>query len=130
MKTRMQPIGNVWGKFPRVVRDLASPAGKQVRIEMDGRETELDKTIIEAIKDPFDPSRSATPSTRHRDARCPPAAGKPAEGRLFAGGIPRERPGQHRDSPTTAPGSDVGSAFKRKAVRSGVIVSLEHAERM
>ena len=53
MKTRMQPIGNVWNKFPRVVRDLAMQFGKQVRIEMEGSETELDKTIIEAIKDPL-----------------------------------------------------------------------------
>jgi two-component system chemotaxis sensor kinase CheA len=53
MKTRMQPIGNVWAKFPRVVRDLASQLGKQVRIEMEGKETELDKTIVEAIKDPL-----------------------------------------------------------------------------
>ena len=53
MKTRMQPIGNVWSKFPRVVRDLALTCGKQVRIDMEGRETELDRTIIEAIKDPL-----------------------------------------------------------------------------
>lgn len=53
MKTRMQPIGNVWSKFPRVVRDLAAQFGKRVRIEMEGKETELDKTIIEAIKDPL-----------------------------------------------------------------------------
>ena len=53
MKTRMQPIGNVWSKFPRVVRDLAHACGKKVRIEMDGKETELDKTLIEAIKDPL-----------------------------------------------------------------------------
>jgi two-component system chemotaxis sensor kinase CheA len=53
MKTRMQPIDNVWNKFPRVVRDLALQCGKQVRIEMEGKETELDKTIIEAIKDPL-----------------------------------------------------------------------------
>ncbi|MGC3968836.1 MAG: hypothetical protein QM775_16145 [Pirellulales bacterium] len=53
MKTRMQPIGNVWTKFPRVVRDLASQLGKQVAIEMEGKETELDKTIVEAIKDPL-----------------------------------------------------------------------------
>ncbi|MGN6133773.1 MAG: chemotaxis protein CheA, partial [Aureliella sp.] len=53
MKTRMQPIGNVWSKFPRIVRDLASACGKEVRIEMEGKETELDKTIIEAIKDPL-----------------------------------------------------------------------------
>src|SRR5690349_23341350 len=53
MKTRMQPIGNVWSKFPRVVRDLATQFAKQVRIEMEGKDTELDKTIIEAIKDPL-----------------------------------------------------------------------------
>jgi two-component system chemotaxis sensor kinase CheA len=53
MKTRMQPIGNVWNKFPRVIRDLATQFGKRVRLEMEGSETELDKTIIEAIKDPL-----------------------------------------------------------------------------
>ena len=53
MKTRMQPIGVVWNKLPRVVRDLAAQCGKKIRIEMDGAETELDKTIIEAIKDPL-----------------------------------------------------------------------------
>lgn len=53
MKTRMQPIGNVWSKFPRVVRDLGVACGKSVSIEMEGKGTELDKTIIEAIKDPL-----------------------------------------------------------------------------
>ncbi len=53
MKTRMQPIGNIWGKFPRTVRDLVVSCGKEVRIQMEGKETELDKTIIEAIKDPL-----------------------------------------------------------------------------
>ncbi|HET7108487.1 MAG TPA: chemotaxis protein CheA [Candidatus Acidoferrum sp.] len=53
MKTRMQPIGNIWSKFPRTVRDVAMSCGKSVRIEMEGKETELDKTIIEAIKDPL-----------------------------------------------------------------------------
>ena len=53
MKTRMQPIGVVWNKLPRVVRDLASQVGKQISIEMIGADTELDKTIIEAIKDPL-----------------------------------------------------------------------------
>jgi two-component system chemotaxis sensor kinase CheA len=53
MKTRMQQISNVWSKFPRVVRDLAKQLNKQVRLEMEGKETELDKTIIEAIKDPL-----------------------------------------------------------------------------
>src|SRR5260370_15322674 len=53
MKTRMQPIGNIWDQFPRTVRDVALGCGKEVAIEMEGKETELDKTIIEAIKDPL-----------------------------------------------------------------------------
>lgn len=53
MKTRMQPISNIWSKFPRVVRDLARQCGKKVKVEMEGKETELDKTIIESIKDPL-----------------------------------------------------------------------------
>jgi len=53
MKTRMQPIGNIWGQFPRTVRDVALGCGKEVAIEMEGKQTELDKTIIEAIKDPL-----------------------------------------------------------------------------
>ena len=53
MKTRMQPIGMVWNKLPRVVRDMAVSLGKQIRLEMDGADTELDRTIIEAIKDPL-----------------------------------------------------------------------------
>ncbi|GGH09668.1 chemotaxis protein CheW [Silvibacterium dinghuense] len=53
MKMRMQPIGVVWNKLPRVVRDLAAECRKKIQIEMDGADTELDKTIIEAIKDPL-----------------------------------------------------------------------------
>lgn len=53
MKTRMQPIGTVWSRFPRVVRDVSHELGKQVRLQMEGTETELDRTIIEAIKDPM-----------------------------------------------------------------------------
>lgn len=53
MRTRMQPISNVWSKFPRVVRDVAKLCGKEVRLDMEGKETELDKTILEAIKDPL-----------------------------------------------------------------------------
>jgi len=53
MKTRMQPIGMVWNKLPRVVRDMGTTLGKQIRLQMDGAGTELDRTIIEAIKDPL-----------------------------------------------------------------------------
>jgi two-component system chemotaxis sensor kinase CheA len=51
--TRMQPIGNLWSKFPRTVRDLARSCGKEVRLEMQGQDTELDRTIMEAIRDPL-----------------------------------------------------------------------------
>jgi two-component system, chemotaxis family, sensor kinase CheA len=53
MKTRMQPIGNIWSQFPRTVRDVALGCNKEVGVEMEGEKTELDKTIIEAIKDPL-----------------------------------------------------------------------------
>jgi two-component system chemotaxis sensor kinase CheA len=53
MKTRMQPIGNVFNKFPRVVRDLSKAGRKEVDLALEGTETELDKTILEAIKDPL-----------------------------------------------------------------------------
>ncbi|HVV99592.1 MAG TPA: chemotaxis protein CheA, partial [Planctomycetaceae bacterium] len=53
MKTRMQPIGNAWSKLPRLVRDLAQQTGKQIELEMIGAETELDRTLLDAIKDPL-----------------------------------------------------------------------------
>jgi len=83
MKTRMQPIGNVWDRFPRIVRDLAMACGKQVRIEMEGKETELDKTIIEAIKDPLTHivRNSVDHGIETPEKRV--AAGKTAEGTLF-----------------------------------------------
>lgn len=53
MKTRMQPIGVVFNKFPRIVRDLARALNKKVNLHLEGTETELDRSIIEAIKDPL-----------------------------------------------------------------------------
>ena len=53
MQTRMQPVGNIWGKFPRLVRDLSVMCGKEVELLMDGAETEVDKSLLEAIKDPL-----------------------------------------------------------------------------
>lgn len=53
MRTRMQPISNVFNKFNRVVRDLAKDLGKQVQLTLEGKDVELDKTIIEAINDPL-----------------------------------------------------------------------------
>jgi two-component system chemotaxis sensor kinase CheA len=53
LKTRMQPIGNLWNKLPRLVRDVASACSKSVRLEMEGSDTELDKSVLEIIRDPF-----------------------------------------------------------------------------
>jgi two-component system chemotaxis sensor kinase CheA len=53
MKTRMQPIGNAWQKLPRIVRDLALELDKQIDLEMVGAETELDRQVLELIKDPL-----------------------------------------------------------------------------
>jgi two-component system chemotaxis sensor kinase CheA len=79
-KSRMQPIDNIWRKVPRLLHDLTIQCGKKVRLQMDGNETELDKTLLEAIQDPLTHLvRNAvdhgieTPEVRQ-------AAGKPAEG--------------------------------------------------
>ncbi|SES39688.1 chemotaxis protein CheW [Actinokineospora terrae] len=53
MKTRMQPISHLWSKLPRVVRDLSNSVGRQVRLELEGAETELDRSLLEAVKDPL-----------------------------------------------------------------------------
>ncbi|MBL8809860.1 MAG: chemotaxis protein CheA [Planctomycetaceae bacterium] len=83
MKTRMQPIRNAWSKLPRVVRDLSISCGKQIQVKMDGAETELDKTILEAIKDPL--THIVRNSVDHGIE--PPQVrvqnGKPAEGTLW-----------------------------------------------
>jgi two-component system chemotaxis sensor kinase CheA len=82
MKTRMQPIDHIWSKLPRVVRDLGLQLKKSVRLEMEGRETELDKTLLEAVKDPL--THLVRNSVDH-GIEAPEArkkAGKPAEGVL------------------------------------------------
>lgn len=53
MKTRMQPIKTVWSKFPRIVRDLTRACGKRATLRMEGEDTELDRTVLDAIKDPL-----------------------------------------------------------------------------
>ncbi|MBG0566857.1 chemotaxis protein CheA [Actinoplanes aureus] len=53
MKTRMQPIEHIWSKLPRVIRDLSNSLGKQVQLVMEGKETELDRSLLEAVKDPL-----------------------------------------------------------------------------
>src|SRR4029077_15205044 len=82
MKTRMQPIGNAWQKLPRIVRDLSGELGKQIELEMHGADTELDRQVLDLIKDPLTHMvRNAadhgleTPAERR-------AAGKPERGRI------------------------------------------------
>ena len=53
MSTRMQPLSIVFGKFQRLVRDLAGEMGKEIRLEVEGEDVELDKTVIESIGDPL-----------------------------------------------------------------------------
>ncbi|MGQ9745268.1 MAG: hybrid sensor histidine kinase/response regulator [Dissulfurimicrobium sp.] len=83
MKTRMQPIGNVFNKFPRIVRDLAKTAQKQVQLRIEGAETELDRSIIESIKDPLTHMvrNSIDHGIEHPDIRI--QKGKPAMGTLI-----------------------------------------------
>ncbi len=82
MKTRMQPIDHIWSKLPRVVRDLGIQCGKNVRLEMEGKDTELDKTLLEAVKDPLTHlvRNSVDHGIERPDKRK--AAGKPTEGIL------------------------------------------------
>lgn len=127
MKTRMQPIGNVWSKFPRVVRDLASQLNKQVRIEMEGKETELDKTIVEAIKDPL--THIVRNSVDHgiEKPEVRRATGKPEEGCLLLRAF-------HEGGQVNIEISDDGAGInvdriRRKAVERG-LVSADQASRM
>jgi two-component system chemotaxis sensor kinase CheA len=53
MRTRMQPVRNAWRKYPRIVRDLAKRCGKQCEVELQGGDTELDKSMLESIADPL-----------------------------------------------------------------------------
>ena len=82
LRTRMQPIGNLFGKFPRVVRDLGRQLGKQVEMTIIGREVELDKTILEQLSDPLTHlvRNSVDHGIEPPDDRV--ARGKPAIGRI------------------------------------------------
>jgi len=127
MKTRMQPIGNVWSKFSRVVRDLALGCGKQVHIEMEGKETELDKTIIEAIKDPLTHLVRNAVDHGIESPEVRKQAGKNPEGRLFLRAF-------HEGGQVNIEISDDGAGLdlnkiRNKAVQKGLI-SSDQALRM
>jgi two-component system chemotaxis sensor kinase CheA len=83
MKTRMQPIGQVWSKMPRIVRDLAHQLGREVDLTMEGHETEMDRSVLEAVKDPL--THLVRNSMDHGIERPEDRerAGKPRTGRLL-----------------------------------------------
>ncbi|MCB1021651.1 MAG: chemotaxis protein CheW [Bryobacterales bacterium] len=127
MKTRMQPIRVVWNKLPRVVRDLGQAFGKQIELQMEGADTELDKTIIEAIKDPLThiirnscDHGIETPETRA-------LAGKPAKGHLLLKAY--HEGGQVNIEIVDDGGGIDPQKLKQKALQKGQITP-DQAERM
>jgi two-component system chemotaxis sensor kinase CheA len=82
MKTRMQPIDHLWSKLPRVVRDLGATCGKKVSLAMVGRETELDRSLLESVKDPLTHLVRNAVDHGLESPEDRVAAGKPAEGVL------------------------------------------------
>ncbi len=127
MKTRMQPIGMIWNKLSRVVRDLAAMCGKQIALEMDGAGTELDKTIIEAIKDPLTHivRNCCDHGIERPETRV--ALGKPAQGRLFLRAF---HEGGHVNIEIRDDGGGIdGERVKLKALQRGLI-KPEQAARM
>jgi two-component system chemotaxis sensor kinase CheA len=82
MKMRMQPVDGLFSKLPRMVRDLAAICHKQVRVEFDGRDTELDKTLLESIKDPLTHLLRNAVDHGIEVPKDRLAAGKPAEGKV------------------------------------------------
>jgi two-component system, chemotaxis family, sensor kinase CheA len=127
IKTRMQPIDNVWSRLPRMVRDLARASEKQVRLQLEGRDTELDRSIIEAIFDPLTHLvRNAIDHGIERpDARI--ARGKPAEGSLL---LRAYHEGGMVNIETIDDGAGIQVDYvKRRAVQMS-LVSAERVARM
>ena len=127
MKTRMQPIRNAWSKLPRVVRDLSSSCGKKVEVRMEGADTELDKTILEAIKDPL--THIVRNSVDHgiEKPEDREAKGKPPEGTLLLRAF--HEGGQVNIEIIDDGGGINGERVREKAIEKGLI-SQEQAASM
>ena len=94
-RMRMQPIGNAWNKLPRIVRDLTVATGKKIELTMQGAETELDRQVLEMIKDPL--THMVRNSADHgiEDGARRLAAGKPETGTIALERLSRKRPHLH-----------------------------------
>jgi two-component system, chemotaxis family, sensor kinase CheA len=119
MKTRMQPIGNAWQKLPRIVRDLSSDLGKQIELEMHGADTELDRQVLDLIKDPLTHMvrNSADHGLETPAERL--AAGKPEQGTIR---LSAYHEGGHIIICIADNGRGLNTArIKAKAVASGLV---------
>ncbi|MGL4514293.1 MAG: hybrid sensor histidine kinase/response regulator [Lacipirellulaceae bacterium] len=127
MQTRMQQIGAVFSKFPRIVRDLGAKLGKQCELEIDGKETEVDKTIVEAIGDPLTHliRNSMDHGVESPEKRV--AAGKPATGTIKLRAF--YQAGKVRIEIKDDGGGIDPKKLKAKAVQNGSL-TLEKADSM
>ena len=124
MKTRMQPIGNAWQKLPRIVRDLASELNKEIELEMHGADTELDRQVLELIKDPLTHMvrNSADHGLETPEQRR--AAKQAGEGHDPPLRLSRGRPHHHRDRRRRAR-PEHRRASRQKAIEHGLATEAE-----
>jgi len=118
MATRMQPIKKVFGRFPRVVRDLARSLGKEISLEMHGEETDLDKNLVEALSDPLVHlvRNSVDHGIEMPDVR--ERAGKPRQGQVV---LSAEQEGDHILLSISDDGAGMDpDVLRRKAVEKGI----------
>ena len=127
MKTRMQPIKKVFGRFPRVVRDLARSLKKEVSLEMIGEETDLDKNLVEALADPLVHlvRNSVDHGVEMPDAR--EAAGKPRTGTVR---LAAEQEGDHILLTIEDDGAGMDPAKLRKVAVSKGLMDEDAAARL
>ncbi len=119
MKTRMQPVKKVFGRFPRVVRDLARKLGKEIDLELEGEETDLDKNLVEALADPLVHlvRNSVDHGVEMPDAR--EAAGKSRKGTVI---LAAKQEGDHVLLSITDDGKGMDpDMLRRKAVEKGMM---------
>jgi len=121
MKARMQPVSNIFSKMPRIVRDLSQSLGRKVRLQMEGQETELDKSLLEAIKDPL--THAVRNSLDHgiEPPEVRQAAGKDPEGTLRLRAV---QEGSHVLIEVSDDGAGIGvEKVRQKAVERGLITA-------